>query len=67
MEFHMVTPPHKFHLVEGVMVQRIPTLSQTTFARSGWSVGIMFGSYLDVLRELGGENYTIRIATSRSF
>ena len=42
-------------------------LSQTTFARSGWSVEKLFGSYIDVLRELEAETYTIRIAASRYF
>jgi len=41
-------------------------ISQTTPARFGLSGGTVFRLYLDVLRELGAENY-IRIAVSRSF
>ena len=41
-------------------------LSQTTLARFGLSAGTLFGSYLDIPRELEAENYTIRIAASRS-
>ena len=41
--------------------------SQATLARFGLSEGTVFRSYLDVLMELEAENYTIRIAASRSF
>ena len=48
------------------MLKIISNQKWTTLARSRPVARSMFASYLDVLRELEAENYTMRIAAKRS-